>query len=845
MNLLRLITARQMGMVVAPVITISSQPQNRSADYYSGSALFSVTGSVTSGTLQYQWEESTDGGGTFTPLLGQNASTLLISGLTYPSKQNNQYRCQLTATGALPVTSNAAVLSYHDRTAAVSNWTSETTLVSGTNWKSACWSPELGIFVAVSNVGITNSVATSPDGIKWTEHATPTTNTWNSVCWSSALSLFVAVSSTGTGNRVMTSPDGITWTSRTSAADNNWNGVCWSPDKSLFVAVSTSGTGNRVMTSPDGINWTIRTSAADTSWQAVCWSPTANGTGLFVAVGLSGTRVMTSPDGITWTGRTAPSGVLTSVCWSPELGKFFATASTAAVVLSSPDGITWTSAATAGNNSANSICWSKELGFLCLTGSTGSKTQTSPDGVTWTARPYYQNSYRTVVWSKELGIFAVLGDYNGINTSRPVSGNFNELTIQGQPTSLDIDVSGNASSSTNITINSQNINLPASSINYQWEVSTDNGSTFSPIGGQTSSSLNLTSLIPADYSKLYRVKADATGTVLPTSLYSNNVALYPNPKGQVVSTWNVNGSPGYVPASDVCWAKELTKFVGVSPISASNQVYTSSDGITWASAASGVNAQWQAVCWSPTANGTGLFAAVGDTSPYIMTSPDGITWTSRTSPAAIPFNDICWSPELNLFVAVSTVANGIITSPDGITWTQRTATQGGNSISWSKELGIFCAVSSTTTGGNKVMTSSDGITWTQNTCPNGRWNSVDWSPSLGLFAAVSFQGSNRIMTSPDGINWTLRATPANNAWYRVTWSAELGMFAAVSNPNYSEANQAIVGSSRLMTSLDGINWVARPVASSYSSRSITWAKELGIFVITTVEGVVLTTNTYP
>jgi len=76
-----------------------------------------------------------------------------------------------------------------------------------------------------------------------------TDNNWRSVTWSPELGLFAAVSDNGTGNRVMTSPDGITWTSRTSATDNRWFSVTWSPELGLFAAVSFNGTGNRVMTS--------------------------------------------------------------------------------------------------------------------------------------------------------------------------------------------------------------------------------------------------------------------------------------------------------------------------------------------------------------------------------------------------------------------------------------------------------------------------------------------------------------------------------------------------------------------------------------------------------------------
>ena len=84
----------------------------------------------------------------------------------------------------------------------------------------------------------------------WTLRTSAADNYWFSVCWSPGLGLFVAVAAySGTGNRIMTSPNGIDWTSRTSAADNSWVGVCWSPKLGLFVTVSMSGTGNRVMTS--------------------------------------------------------------------------------------------------------------------------------------------------------------------------------------------------------------------------------------------------------------------------------------------------------------------------------------------------------------------------------------------------------------------------------------------------------------------------------------------------------------------------------------------------------------------------------------------------------------------
>ena len=56
---------------------------------------------------------------------------------------------------------------------------------------------------------------TSPDGITWTARTGTNANNWIDIAWSPNLGIFAAVSNNGTLNRVQTSPDGITWTNRT------------------------------------------------------------------------------------------------------------------------------------------------------------------------------------------------------------------------------------------------------------------------------------------------------------------------------------------------------------------------------------------------------------------------------------------------------------------------------------------------------------------------------------------------------------------------------------------------------------------------------------------------------
>jgi hypothetical protein len=61
--------------------------------------------------------------------------------------------------------------------------------------------------------------------------------------------------------------------------------------------------------------------------------------------------------------------------------------------------------------------------------------------------------------------------------------------------------------------------------------------------------------------------------------------------------------------------------------------------------------------------------------------------------------------------------------------------------------------------------------------------------------AVAGNGSTRVMTSPDGINWTAQTSPASNNWTGVTYGGPTGnkLYVAVS----------FNGVSRVMTSATG------------------------------------------
>jgi len=285
---------------------------------------------------------------------------------------------------------------------AVDNWTIRTATQSN-EWSSICWSPELGLFVAISWYG-TNQIMTSSNGINWIPRLQTESNFWTSVCWSSELRLFVAIATNGT-YRVMTSPNGIIWTPASAAQGNTWLSICWSPQLGIFVAVSQDGI-NRVMTSINGINWIVQSAGEANMWKFVCWSPEL---GLFVAVAESGNnRVMTSPDGINWTASPAAQNNLwSSVCWSPQLGIFVAVSRNETnCIMYSYNGINWTSVAIYNNvNKWQSISWSPQLGLFVVVANDGCIIYSS-NGMNWTltTSTFIDSTNRTTTLTNLLSI---------------------------------------------------------------------------------------------------------------------------------------------------------------------------------------------------------------------------------------------------------------------------------------------------------------------------------------------------------------------------------------------------------------------------------------------------------
>jgi hypothetical protein len=97
---------------VEVTITISAQPTGQ--DTSSGAATFSVTASASSGAVTYQWQKRVAGATRWTNVVGATSASLALTG-QLAANDNDVYRVVLGSdSGAVKVTSNAAVLNFVD-----------------------------------------------------------------------------------------------------------------------------------------------------------------------------------------------------------------------------------------------------------------------------------------------------------------------------------------------------------------------------------------------------------------------------------------------------------------------------------------------------------------------------------------------------------------------------------------------------------------------------------------------------------------------------------------------------------------------------------------------------------
>ncbi len=736
------------------------------------------------------------------------------------------------------------------------------------------WSPELQLFVTVGDVG---SIATSPDAIIWTIRTSPSVNSWSTVEWSSDLSLFVALANDGGASRIITSPDGITWTEGTLPVVGTWYWVIWVSDLGLFIGVSYDAS-SYIITSPDGITWTSRTNSGS-YLVSVVWSSQLN---LLVAVGYG--SIETSPDGVTWTSRVAPSVKdWWHVIWSSELGVFFASDYFGAAVMSSDDGITWTETTTPFSGTFVWNIWDSELNrFSILNRDTPSTVFHITSPFEGQMKAHGDNirllQFKSIpqINEREFPVESVTDDTFRIEVHEGIQ-------------SIQLDVIQD----TVIQTNKLYVNHPLHGFNELTGISVlpfleatwtkslgtvDDGRTMYSIirGNGLFISVGRYRSGSTDY---YRIRRSVDGSNWTSSYFFNRFT-----QGQLNSVCY---------AHSVTALGNTPLYVAVGEGNPSNNLVLISDNpITdpalpnpapWNIVNVSFGGVWESVCWSPQLQ---LFVACGyvSTTQNIMTSPDGSTWTLRTNPSGLyneSYTSVTWSPELGIFVAVG--YDYTIYSSDGINWSlvNNYPDDYWESVTWSPELGLFVAVASelsSTIQSQYVMTSTNGLDWIQRDTPSDSYfKSVTWAPELGIFLAVGGGAGDSVISSTFQAGSStpgtliLNATESTDDDFYNEWNIEIT--SGVGDDNQIRRIKDYVGATRtatiyvtadnvggftagldlvaapapgdsytltpsnsnsMMTSRNGITWVARSYSPPSFLREVCWASDLDIFVSTSV-----------
>ena len=519
-----------------------------------------------------------------------------------------------------------------------------------TNWWGLAWSPQLGLFCAVAENG-TRRIMTSPDGRNWTLQRAPADFWWKSVCWAGEIGLFVAISrlGIGTGDRIMTSPDGVNWTLHPSLFNKVWNSVTWSPQLSRFCAVSESDT---VITSDAFVNL-------------------SRGTGLeigqdgnldYMTVGDEGTHDFYAGNNKVWDlkygksvsiGRTSPSGETLNtldVEGGIHLRMGVNTVTSNAIVKRvrgnvggadtlSPNDIIWHNYqtdvpfSTVGNVNTiegNSITWSPELGIFCAAFSHQSSPLAkaymarSRDGIRWEYNEVSDNRWFSIEWSPELRLFCAVGNNNGnVGTSRDgLNWTIQSNALDNAPPYRAVKWSPELRLFCVLNVNK--IYTSPNGIDWQSTSITNDKSWWSLCW---SSELALFCAV------------GASGTIA---------------RSKDGFVWTISQLTDTRDIRDVIWCPALGKFYGIYR-TGTNTVIESKDGVTWTSRTISNNTNVLiSIVWN---NELSLLTVSGDGVFYA--SRDGRRWTNILSRS---LRNHIWSPQTSTYVSLRQNSTGVVVS---------------------------------------------------------------------------------------------------------------------------------------------------------------------------------------
>ena len=225
----------------------------------------------------------------------------------------------------------------------------------------------------------------------------------------------------------------------------------------------------------------------------------------------------------------------------------------------------------------------------------------------------------------------------------------------------------------------------------------------------------------------------------------------------------------------------------INPVATPHSFATSADGINWTNIPITSGNLWRSVAY-----GDGKFVAFGGGSPNLATSSNGTNWSFSTTGFGV-WDNVRYVGNKFITIARGALTQSLYTSDNGISWTSKTLPGGGtkywNHVAYGN--GTFVAVAGAIGNPSDIVAiSNNGNDWTsQSLSISNAW--IDIAYGNNIFVAVASPGNN-ISTSPDGTNWTKRDLPKSGTWRCITYGDN--KFIIVGNDN------------TILSSYDGITW---------------------------------------
>lgn len=629
------------------------------------------------------------------------------------------------------------------------NVTAGVSSLPATNFTNIIWNGSFligsaGTFISTCSDGTNWSVVNPSVRNLWT---TPySTSSWiRRIVWTG--SLFCVVSP---NRQVATSPDGITWTNRTglsglagwtsgvTVSDMIWTGSQFVAIGGQFLA-SVSNYRSAIATSPDGITWTYVGPIGGTSGINNNPRIAFNGTTYAIASGtrdlLRRTSDLTTIFNITLGDK---DGVYIGVAWS---GTRFLAVNDDRYLATSSDGISWSETALRVTNMLTGIAnltWSSIINlFVARSDDSTSQFNTFTNAATPTAAIITTGATVTeeylAIGINGSGVTFIPGASSNLRRATTYNGTYSTVTSTNLygPTGA----SGTFSSG----------NFPSISF---WT-----GSQFVLVGSSACSCATSPDGATWTIQAGLRTALSASVPSINSGAINGSIILVGGSSGRVAtSTDNAVTWTEQTALRSTSWSTGTVNSATVASslfcVAGTNRYATSPDGITWTysgtkfvrvAADAGVP---EALIW------TGSTLVIGSTDGHVYTTSDvtagGTAFTSVAGDltSAVNFREFVWTGT----TLIAATYNGMYSSVAPFsTWTRRDTNLNMESVAYDASLGKFVAVSLS----GFAIQSTDGITWTSTELNSAIWGSRGLSSvtSNGTRFVASGAGAS-VTTSP-------------------------------------------------------------------------------------------------